>query len=136
MKHLLKKHTLILMILTAGSTPILAVERLASGLCTHFEPKFVTKTITDAQGNAIGSKLVIDIGAGQEIAAGEDWDSSSLASTDDRITFDYDLKTRRLYRCNQINDPADKDGLAEECRRRGFEHGMITNGSKECFTTW
>lgn len=136
MKRILTLLLFSLIALGAGTSSLKAVERLASGLCTHFKPKFFKKPILDDAGETIGEKLVIDIGDGQEIAAGEDWDSSSLASTDDRITFDYDIKTRRLYRCNQINDPADKGGLAEECRRRGFDHGMITNGSEKCFTSW
>lgn len=113
-----------------------AVERLASGVCTHYKPKFVKKSIMDENGNQIGEKLVIDIGNGQEIPAGDDWDSYSLASTDERITFDYDIKTRRQYKCHQITDSVQKRGMMVECKTRGFNHGMITNGSKDCFTSW
>lgn len=136
MKQLLKICTLAIITIGAIYSPLFAVERLASGMCTHSEPKFVRKQVRDDQGNILGEKLVIDIGGGEEIPAGQDWDSSWLASNDPRITFDYDLKTRRLYRCNQINDPADKGGLAVECKRRGFDHGIITNGSERCSTTW
>ncbi len=136
MKRLLNIITIVFMISSTGFATLEAVERLASGLCTHSEPKFVRKPVLDENGNQIGEKQVIDIGNGQEIAAGDDWDSSWLASNDDRITFDYDIKTRREYRCNQINIPSEKQGLAVECHRRGFDYGFFTNGSEECFTSW
>ncbi|MGE0009895.1 MAG: hypothetical protein AB7F19_05080 [Candidatus Babeliales bacterium] len=135
MKHLLPILMLI-SFLFATSNSLKAVERLASGICTHYKPEFKRKPIVDENGNVTGEKVVIDIGNGEEIPAGEDWDSGWLASNDDRITFDYDIKTRRQYRCNQIEQPADKDGLMVECHKRGYDYGMITNGSPECFTTW
>lgn len=133
MKHFLN---IVILIIATNYISLGAVERFASGLCTHYLPKFVNKPILDDNGNKIGEKQVIDIGNGQEIKAGEDWDSSWLASNDDRITFDYDIKTRRVYRCNQINVPAEKEGLAVECHRRGFDYGFFTNGAENCFTTW
>lgn len=136
MKLLLRIITVICIISSIEFATLEAVERLASGLCTHYEPKFVRKPILDENGNQIGEKQVIDIGNGQEIAAGDDWDSSWLASNDDRITFDYDIKTRREYRCNQINIPSEKQGLAVECHRRGFDYGFFTNGSEQCFSSW
>lgn len=127
---------IIVIVCMFNAASLQAIERLASGICTHVEPKFKKQPILDENGNKTGEYLVIDIGNGQELPAGEDWDSSWLASNDDRITFDYDIKTRRLYRCNQINSPADKDGLMVECKKRGYEHGIITNGSEECSTIW
>lgn len=136
MKHILPILIIVATIFGTSISSLEAVERLASGICSHYKPEFKRRPIVDENGNQIGEKVTIDIGNGEELPAGEDWDSAWLASNDDRITFDYDIKTRRQYRCNQIDQPADKDGLIVECGKRGYKHGMLTNGSPECFTNW
>lgn len=136
MKHILPILIIVATIFGTSISSLKAVERLASGICSHYKPEFKRRPIVDENGNQIGEKVTIDIGNGEELPAGQDWDSAWLASNDDRITFDYDIKTRRQYRCNQIEQPTDKEGLMVECRKRGYEHGMITNGSPECFTNW
>lgn len=114
-----------------------AIENRASAVCTHYKPKFIEKPILDENGTEIGTTPLIDIGNGSHIAAGENWDSQSLASTDKRNTFEFDIKTSRLYRCNQImNEAVHGSRLQKQCEERGFAHGMITNGSKECFISW
>ena len=102
------------------------------GICTLNKPKFVKKRKSSEK----KEKQVIDLGDGQEIPAGDDFNPDYLASDDPRLGIDFDIKTRRLYECREL----DQEGLVNEfkleCHLRGYDHGMFTDGTKECFRAW
>ena len=106
------------------------------GICTLNNPKFVEKRKRNRTAEGLKAVEVIDLGDGQEIPAGDDFNPDYLASDDPRLGIDFDVKTRRLYECREL----DQEGLVNEfkleCHLRGYDHGMFTNGTKECFRAW
>ncbi len=102
------------------------------GICTLNRPKFVEKRKSSEE----KQKQVIDLGDGQEIPAGDDFNPDYLASDDPRLGIDFDVKTRRLYECRELDEEDLVNEFKIECHLRGYNHGMFTDGTKECFRAW